>query len=287
VTDRNGRDVPGLRVLDGMLAPNVAFVVTTREAGASIGAFARGNVADHVGDQVSAVTRNRTALQQALGAARGLAVIAAEHGGSCSRVHEAGIYGPVDALITDTPGLGLVALGADCAVIGIAGRRLDGTSVAGVAHCGWRGLVADILGSLVRGMVDAGGQNLQAVVGPTICGSCYPVDQVRAERVIADCTPGVVEATVQVIASTGGAVTHHLDIQAGVHQRLTELGVDISVAFGCTAEDERWFSHRASIAQWGAGAVTGRHALGVVIGPESVAVGAGDAIDAGGAGDAR
>ncbi|MEY2989866.1 MAG: hypothetical protein RLZZ163_782, partial [Actinomycetota bacterium] len=51
MTGPTGRDFPDLRVLDGTLAPDVAFVVTTREAGASTGAFASGNLADHVGDR--------------------------------------------------------------------------------------------------------------------------------------------------------------------------------------------------------------------------------------------
>ncbi|MGA1146954.1 MAG: laccase domain-containing protein, partial [Candidatus Nanopelagicales bacterium] len=88
MTGPTGRDFPDLRVLDGTLAPDVAFVVTTREAGASTGAFASGNLADHVGDRESAVALNRASLQRVLGATRGLAVIAAEHGASCRWVYE-------------------------------------------------------------------------------------------------------------------------------------------------------------------------------------------------------
>ena len=269
MTGPTGRDFPDLRVLDGTLAPDVAFVVTTREAGASTGAFASGNLADHVGDRESAVALNRASLQRALGATRGLAVIAAEHGASCRWVYEAGTYGPVDALVTDTPGLGLVALGADCSVVAIAGRRSDGSSIAGVAHCGWRGLVADVVGSLVREVVEAGAQDLRAIVGPTICGRCYPVDDMRAQQVITHCTPGVAQAAVQLIAQADGGARHHIDIGAGVRQQLAEASVDVVTVFGCTAEDERWFSYRASSARFGAGAATGRQAIGVVIGRTS------------------
>lgn len=262
-----GRDFPGLQVLDGTLTDGVRFAVSTREAGASSGVFARGNLADHVGDAPEAVAHNRSALRRALGAQSGLAVIAAVHGATTAWVREPGTYAGVDALITDTPGVGLVALGADCAVVGVCARRADGTPVVGVAHCGWRGLTTDVLGALVEQVRRAAGRNLQAVLGPTICGSCYPVDETRIQEVLASCTPGVSRAAVRSSSTPG---QYHLDIRAGVMERLAQLDVKIEFVYGCTAEDERWFSHRSSVQRGGPQAQTGRHALGVVIEDDSV-----------------
>lgn len=257
-----GRDFPDLRVLDGTLAGGVRFAITIREGGASAGAYARGNLADHVGDSVDAVALNRASLREALGAHRGLAVIAAVHEASTAWVHDAGTYGDVDGLLTDVVGLGILALGADCAVVGVAATRMDGTHVAGVAHCGWRGLVADVLGALVGQIETAGGRDLQAVLGPTICGSCYLVDEERSRQVVDACTPDVARVAVNPSSTSG---QFHLDIRAGVRQRLTELGVAIQLDCGCTAEDERWFSHRSSVNRYGPDAMTGRHGLAMVI----------------------
>ena len=258
-----GRDFPVLRVLDGTLHNGVRFAVTTREGGGSSGEYARGNLADHVGDSPTSVASNRASLAQQLGAHRGLAVIAAVHGASTTWVRRAGTYGNVDALLTDTPGLGILALGADCAVVGVAATRVDGTHVIGVAHCGWRGLEADVIGAVVADITSAGGKHLQAIQGPTICGSCYLVDEARSRQVLDACTPGVARVAVRPADVPG---QFHLDIRAGVRQRLTELGVLIQEECGCTAEDERWFSHRSSVNRFGPDALTGRHGLGIVIG---------------------
>lgn len=263
MTSGIGRDFPDLRVLDGSLGRGVRFAVSSRDGGASCGEFARGNLADHVGDEPNAVARNRAEFQNLLGAHRGLAVIAAAHGASTAWVREPGTYRDVDGLITDVAGLGIVALGADCAVIGVTARRDDGTPVIGVAHCGWRGLVADVVGVLVGEIGRVGGRDPVAVLGPTICGSCYLVDEARSELVTRACTPGVVAAAVRP-ASTPGMF--ELDIRSGVRQRLNELDVNVRLDCGCTAEDDRWFSYRSTVAVFGSDARTGRHGLGLVIG---------------------
>ena len=257
-----GRDFPDLRVLHGELVPGVRFGVSSRECGASTGSFSHGNLADHVGDDPVAVERNRRSLADAMGARRGLAVIGAAHGCACSEVDRPGTYPGVDALITQTPGLGVLALGADCSVVGIGAETAAGSSVAGVAHCGWRGLVADVIGSLVGQVERAGGRQLRAVIGPTVCGACYLVDEERVSAVVRGCSDAVARAAV------GERVDddrRELDIRAGVRERLAEFGVQVVADLGCTVEDDRWFSYRGVVAAQGPDASTGRHGLCVVI----------------------
>ena len=257
-----GRDFPDLRVLHGELFPGVRFGVSSRETGASAGAFAYGNLADHVGDDPVAVERNRRSLADAMGARRGLAVIGAAHGCACSEVDQPGTYPGVDALMTHTSGLGVLALGADCAVVGIGAQTAGGSSVAGVAHCGWRGLVADVIGTVVSQVESAGGWNPRAVIGPTVCGACYLVDAERVSSVVRGCSDAVVRAAV------GKRIDDErceLDIRAGVRARLAELGVQVVADIGCTVEDDRWFSYRGAVAALGPDANTGRHGLCVVI----------------------
>ena len=257
-----GRDFPDLRVLHGELVQGVRFGVSSRESGASIGAFAHGNLADHVGDDPVAVECNRRSLADAMGARRGLAVIGAAHGCRCTEVDRPGAYPGVDALTTQTPGLGVLALGADCAVVGIGAQTAEGSPVAGVAHCGWRGLVADVIGSLVSQVKSAGGWNLTAVIGPTVCGACYLVDDERVSTVVRSVSDAVVRAAV---GKRTDDERYELDIRAGVRARLAELGVQVVADLGCTVEDDRWFSYRGAVAALGPDANTGRHGLCVVI----------------------
>ena len=258
-----GRDFPDLRVHVDRLHAGIRFVATSREVGASDGAFARGNLAVHVGDDPVAVARNRAALARVLSAPQGLAFIGAAHGAEVVWASRPGTYEGVDGLITASEGLGVVAMGADCAVVGLGALREDGTPIVAVAHCGWRGLVADILGAVVNAVREAGGRDLVAVRGPAICAACYRVDVDRIAQVRRECSPAVVQASVVQLASDEHAFG--LDIGAGARARLRELDVRVVTEFGCTAEDPRWFSHRRATAQDGPDASTGRHALAMII----------------------
>lgn len=264
-----GRGFPVLRTLGGSWPANGSgdgsrYLVTTAEQGFSSGPFARGNMADHVGDESGAVVANRVALQRELGATRGLAFIQAVHGNSVGNVEAPGSYPGVDALVTTTPGLGLVALGADCAVIGLHAATVDGGQVVGVAHCGWRGLVEDVIGAVVHAIRDAGGRQLDAVLGPAICGRCYRVNPERRGEVRDSCSPSVADAAL-VSTDVDDDTTPGLDVHAGAHQRLVELGVSVNAIGGCTFESESWFSFRRASLDPEAGGRTGRHALAVMI----------------------
>ncbi len=271
-----GRGFPDLRTLGGSWTSNgiedgSRYLLSTAELGSSLGAFARGNMADHVDDDPAAVATNRAALQRELGATRGLAFIQAVHGSSVANVVESGSYPGVDALITTKPGLGLVALGADCAVIGLHAPTADGGPIVGVAHCGWRGLVEDVIGAVVQEMRDAGGLDVSAVLGPAICGRCYRVDPERRRAVRHACSPGVADAALGAgvgVEAVDDDAMPGLDVHAGAQQRLIELGVSVNAVAGCTFESASWFSYRRASLDPETEGRTGRHALAVVIGSD-------------------
>ncbi len=244
------------------------YAITRADGGRSVGAFARGNLADHVDDDPAAVEHNRGQLAVALGAYRGLAFVRAVHGRDVAWAESAGTYRDVDALITDTPGLGLVALGADCAVVGLHGHRDDGSPLVAVAHCGWRGLVEDVIASVVDEMRIAGGRDLQAVLGPAICGGCYRVDFQRFSRVLSAVSPRVAGVALREGDETDGTRIWGIDIRRGTRERLIELGVGVVEdpelqGMECTLESESWFSFRRACVEDGAGR-TGRHGLAAV-----------------------
>ena len=124
------------------------WAVTGRLGGVSRGPFDQANLADHVGDSLAAVMENRASLAAVVDlSSEHLVHMAPVHGASHAFVDSGGQAGEVDALITTSDTLGLVALGADCATVGIhAWGPESGVAIAAV-HCGWKGLCADVLGA--------------------------------------------------------------------------------------------------------------------------------------------
>lgn len=258
-----GRHFPDLRVDRGEL-PGARWCVTTRFGGWSAGAFAEANLAEHVGDDMSAVAANRGAVVDLFPGITDIAFVQAEHGAQVHHVAAAADVPTGDALVSDAATLGLAALGADCAVVGLSAQQSEGNRSIAVLHCGWKGLVADVVGATVAQLRIAGATRITAVLGPAICGACYVVPVERCEAIAASCSARVAKATVmrhhpEVTASWG------IDIGAGVLARLEELGVDVRARFGCTYEDPRWFSLRRAVKHEGPSARTGRHALAMAL----------------------
>lgn len=224
----------------GAVAPREAsgrplrWAATGRSGGVSRAPYDTLNLADHVGDERDLVEANRALLAQELGVG-GLAVMQAVHGAGVAVVSEPGSVPAVDALVTQVEGLGLLALAADCVPLALIGR--DRRTVA-VAHCGWHGLVVDVVGAVVSTMAALGTTVESAVLGPSICGRCYAVPGERAAEV-ARSVAGTAALTVCADGQPG------IDVAAGVVTRLTELGVpDITVDPACTAETSTLFSYR-------------------------------------------
>jgi YfiH family protein len=146
----------------------VAF--TTRRGGVSEGPFASLNLGRKLGDEPERVDENRRRVCQALGV--DLAGLTLNYQRHTALVHraEAGRRGETgDGLWTDEPGVPMLALGADCALIALArnGRR----PAVAVLHAGWRGL----LGGIAEAAVAALGGRPAALIGPAIGPCCYEV----------------------------------------------------------------------------------------------------------------
>lgn len=227
------------------------WAATGRWGGVSEGSFRALNLADYVSDRPDAVESNRSRVTDWVGGA-GLAVMNAVHGAAVAVVDRPGVASEVDALVTSVPGLAIAALGADCVPLALAGS--DGRTVA-VAHCGWRGLVADVVGAVVGAMAQNGVGVEHAVLGASVCGRCYPVPQERADEVAGACAESVAADALVTCADGQPGI----DVGRGVRARLAELGIAperVLVAAGCTVEDRGLFSYRRD-------AVTGRQ--GIVI----------------------
>lgn len=223
------------------LAPSdrsAIWAVTGRLGGTSEGPFSGANLADHVGDTQEHVDSNRVSLAALVGVNQSdLAVMAPVHGGEVAFVDSAGVVDSVDSLVTEEAEIGLVALGADCATIGICGYRDNHQPIIAVAHCGWKGLCADVLGNTVKAMSERGAVTFRAILGPAICGNCYPVPKERIQQVRDRCRAHIAAAALGI---SGG-----IDVRAGLEAQLADLGIPCTSIGGCTAESSHeFFSYR-------------------------------------------
>jgi copper oxidase (laccase) domain-containing protein len=80
-----------------------------------------------------------------------------------------------------------------------------------------------------------GATDISAIIGPSICGSCYEVSQEIYDEVVA-LHPAAASKTV--------SLTPALDLPAALREVLKEEGVAIVDEFRCTVEDSELFSYR-------------------------------------------
>jgi polyphenol oxidase len=156
------------------------------------------------------------------------------HGATVLRVEEPGEGAgeDADAAVTAIPEAALAVQVADCAPVALIGS--DG--VIGIAHVGWRGLVAGVLSHTLDAMRSS---DVRAVVGPCIHAECYEFGADDLDRVAAIAGPGVRART-----ADGAAA---LDLRAGIAHVLGERGVALldSPWDHCTSCAPGYWSHRA------------------------------------------
>ena len=141
---------------------------TSRHGGHSSAPYGELNLSYSVGEDSSAVDRNRELVLEVVGAPR-LAWLRQVHGAD---VVYAGDLAPgetpeADAIFTDSPAVAVGVLVADCAPVLLA----DGVAgLAGAAHAGRPGMAAGVVPALVAAMTKAGGDpgRMTALIGPAI-----------------------------------------------------------------------------------------------------------------------
>lgn len=224
--------------------PAVELAITDRRGGVGVAPFDQLNLGVHVGDDPTAVARNRELLAGGLDLPEGrVQYMRQVHGREVSVVQGSVPVEPpeADALVTSSPRLALAVLVADCTPVLLADPR---AGVVGVAHAGRRGLQAGVVGRLVQAMRALGARELVGRVGPSICGRCYEVPHAMREAVAA------VVPQSRSLTRTG---TPSLDVAAGVMAQLAEHCHDLAQVPGCSAEHPDLFSFRRD-------GVTGRYA---------------------------
>lgn len=157
------------------------------------------------------------------------------HGAGVVTVRRPGEHAgaPADAAVTATPGCVLMVRTADCAPI-----VLRAGDAVGVVHAGWQGLSAGVVAAAATALrVLDPRAPMTASVGPCIRAGCYEFGAADLDQIAARWG-----ATVRATTLWG---TPALDLVAGVRRALDEVGATTDDTAGCTACDDRWFSHRA------------------------------------------
>jgi YfiH family protein len=219
-------------------AIGIRRVVTTRRGGVSVAPYASFNVAAHVGDCSDAVAVNRQRLAAEIGLpVQQLVWMDQVHGATATVVDgpQAQPVPATDALVTAQPWLALVVLVADCVPVLLADRVRQ---VVAAVHAGRAGARAGVLPAALDLMRRLGAclENVEALLGPSVCGRCYEVP----EWMQADVETHLPGSACRTQQGTAG-----LDLRAGLEQQLAAAGVvRIDVDPRCTIEDPTLYSYR-------------------------------------------
>ncbi len=241
---------------------NLKHFVSGRAGGVSEGEIGALNLSFRAGDTPQNVEENRRRLAEALGITPARLFFPAQtHSSRVQRV--AAQTNPdtltdTDALITNTPGICICVMSADCVPI----LLYDPVRKAvGAVHAGWRGTVGKILAATVQEMQAEFGTNpvdIIAGIGPSICPDVYEVG------------PEVIEATQQAFGSKKGVIAKenaqgkgYFNLWEANRMQLLAAGVrasSIEVAGICTYQNsDEFFSARKS------GNKAGRFAAGIML----------------------
>ncbi len=236
--------------------PSVRHGFTTRAGGVSTGALASLNLGrrddETPGHLVENWTRVAYALDPSLGASR-VAVLSQVHGDEVLVVgHPQGplnVVGEADGAVTTATDVILAVRVADCVPVLFAAPG----GVA-VAHAGWRGVAAGVAPKTARVLADVTAcrrSEVTAIIGPHISGERFEVGEEVVDALIA----AGLDAGTFVVKR---APKPYVDLRRAVTRQLEALGVVVEHVYGCTIDDERFFSHRRG------GPKTGRFA-GVIV----------------------
>ena len=228
---------------------NLSHAFFTRAGGVSSGAYASLNFRLNCDDSLVNVQENHRRAGALLGAAEDSIVTTKQKHTDNIRIIgrdtlQTDTDEPVDALITDLPGVCLTAYYADCQVVMLYDRKKQ---VAAIVHAGWRGVANKIVSKTLDKMIDIFGcraKDIYAAIGPSICRRCF------------ECDDDVPEALFQAYDSYISEYIYregqkwHIDLKNITYITLTSRGlspinIDVSsLCPCCTTSEELFWSHR-------------------------------------------
>ena len=154
---------------------NVKFFSTQRyiDGGASTDNFENFNLALHVNDDKEKVLINRSLLKSYLDLPSDPVWINQTHSSICVNAETIRSIEEADASFTSKIGVVCCILTADCLPVFISNRE---GSMVGIAHAGWKGLIAGVIENLVKSF-NSYGDNLVVHLGPAISKKYFEVGE--------------------------------------------------------------------------------------------------------------
>lgn len=159
-----------------------------RQGGFSAGIYTSLNCGPGSEDDIDAILKNRRIVSDVAGiSSDNLLSLHQVHSDICVKVEEPWdvMQRPqADAMVSDTPGIGLGILTADCVPVLFYGENSKGKPVIGAAHAGWKGALKGILESTLSAMeeLDVRKEAIKACIGPCINKTSYEVSEELYER---------------------------------------------------------------------------------------------------------
>ena len=213
----------------------------TRKGGASSGVFAGLNCGTGSSDQSEIVAINRGRVAEAM-------QVPIDYLVTVYQTHSANVEvvtGPIeapkpkaDAMVSNTPGVALAILTADCQPVLFADEE---AGVVGAAHAGWRGALDGILDATIDAMIGLGAQRdgITAVIGPSISQRSYEVGPEFLDEFLSQ------DPQNARFFANGSDDRFHFDLPAFGLFKLREAGVTAEWTRHCTYQDpDRFYSYR-------------------------------------------
>ena len=181
---------------------------------------------------------HRKAFFEALGLdGKQMAVANLVHGTRVAVInrHSPYISPETDALVTKDEDTILTLTGADCFPVYFEEKQ---AGVIGLAHCGWRGIVAGILPETIAAIKKTGGKesNITVTFGPGICAKHFEIQE--------DVLSSFAEYSEYISRDTG----IHVDLKGIMRKQIQSLGIlpEKIIDYGeCTyCLTEKYFSYR-------------------------------------------
>jgi hypothetical protein len=215
---------------------NVRAYSTTRLGGFSVAPYESLNLGTHVGDDATAVEKNRQALVQLTGSKMPPLWLNQVHGTQVISAQNWQTGVEADAIYSNQPNQVCTIMTADCLPVLLCDTQ--GHQVAAI-HAGWRGLLNGVIENTVSQFQGAR-QEIMAWLGPAIGPDKFEVGPEVREAFIAH------SAEADSAFKTSKSSHYLADIYQLATQRLAVMGItDISGGNFCTAtEKQRFFSYR-------------------------------------------
>ncbi|MBU9721414.1 peptidoglycan editing factor PgeF [Bacillus alkalicola] len=233
--------------------PSIVAGMTTKNGGFSTDTFSSFNLGLHVNDNQQNVIKNREKLASLLSFPTSnwacgeqvhdnkIMEITKAHTGMGVYDYKESLKG-VDGFYTKDPNILLTTCYADCVPLFFMEPKRN---LLGIAHAGWKGTVKNIGGEMIRVWVEKEGvalEDIYAVIGPSIGGCCYVVDDYVIDFV------REVSPSPNVVYSEVEKGQYSLNLKELNKQLLQQAGLvseKIEVTKYCTSCDHSiFFSHR-------------------------------------------